>query len=798
MTRVNYIERQRLRAKDLRSEQEYLLGLAGRHYIGPHTWGIVSGLSISFQNDKAVVGAGLAIDGYGRELVVSRIVELPLLPDVTQQFVYLYYCERPQGNCGDRPNTRWRDVAELIVSDRVLLHPEDNRELSITRSAGSIEGYPPWPILLGLTVNTVPATKDEELEFAALRTARVVSPSARAVLRIGQETLADPYQARVLAQDEKGALQDRFAVDRDGNTSIWGNLILSGAKRSRAIPSHIEGIYLKAEIKAGNGAEVRSKAELTTKMGIQLLELTFRSKTRPGQVLEDKLVLDTTKSSVKYLEELLAEFSKTSVVVRLTATGKSRVPEPPPVSETDTSQPPPPITASAPVLPETTQPTIPLPRDVPIAAPAAPPAPALPEPVFVTALATARSPRELPPELLRIDDREFPFEYEGGILRFEPEATEKAPAFCGCREPGEELVGLPEGFVFKPGSQVPAGSFRDIHCLRWVREDQVAVEELRVLGGAKKEGDLRRHISIGDSTEKDGLYVFRPWLFVRGNGAVEMPVKAKDPNGKFFPMLRATGTIELPPIAPDPRDPIFNFLSISAFIKGVMSMGAALLKVSFPLPPPPFIEPTQPWSYKLTLENLSPSDAMESATNTEVITADNGLVKPLSIPNLPKKLEAKPSALHIQTIDVLHQGEDIPTGAGDIELRVTVIMTAGKLAVGAEATSPYRIPVRPSPSLDLSELTEEIEQGSSFDIHIVNEADTTFSVISLEITGLGAEQNPMPGNTVIGPGTSESISVNVNGDEGLTTVEVILFYLWHDTNAMRALRQKKDVTIEEP
>src|SRR5882762_9405844 len=102
-SRVLFRERQLLRAADLQTEQKYLLGLAGRHHVAPHTWGIVRGLSISLQGDVATVQHGLAIDGYGRELAVFRPGRLTFSEQHSTQYVYLYYCERPQGACGSAP-----------------------------------------------------------------------------------------------------------------------------------------------------------------------------------------------------------------------------------------------------------------------------------------------------------------------------------------------------------------------------------------------------------------------------------------------------------------------------------------------------------------------------------------------------------------------------------------------------------------------------------------------------------------------------------------------------------------------
>ena len=128
MSRVRYRERQRLRTVDLRDEQDYLLGLDGRHNVGPHDWGIVRGLQILIDEATGVATLfpGIAIDGYGRELVVAEAVPLDLSPNIPAHCVYLFYCERPRGQCGERPNTRVNDSVAIAVAEDPLPLPDES------------------------------------------------------------------------------------------------------------------------------------------------------------------------------------------------------------------------------------------------------------------------------------------------------------------------------------------------------------------------------------------------------------------------------------------------------------------------------------------------------------------------------------------------------------------------------------------------------------------------------------------------------------------------------------------------
>src|SRR6266700_543124 len=72
ISRVQYFPKQFLRAQDFADEQAYHVAMRRRHNIAHHTWGIVRGLTIVIDPDGTLfVQPGFAIDGYGRELILS-------------------------------------------------------------------------------------------------------------------------------------------------------------------------------------------------------------------------------------------------------------------------------------------------------------------------------------------------------------------------------------------------------------------------------------------------------------------------------------------------------------------------------------------------------------------------------------------------------------------------------------------------------------------------------------------------------------------------------------------------------
>ena len=71
VSRVHYFDKQFLRVDEFRDEQLYQLAVRRRHNVAEHSWGIVSGLDIGNEAGALVVRSGMAIDGYGRELVLA-------------------------------------------------------------------------------------------------------------------------------------------------------------------------------------------------------------------------------------------------------------------------------------------------------------------------------------------------------------------------------------------------------------------------------------------------------------------------------------------------------------------------------------------------------------------------------------------------------------------------------------------------------------------------------------------------------------------------------------------------------
>ena len=125
--RLHYYERQFLGATDFEAAQTYQRNMRRRHSLGHHTLGIVVGLELVERpaegDAKAVdvfVQPGLAIDGYGREILVlaPRRLEVPefeRFSDLRDREVWIRYREE----LGQRPQAGFEQCDEVDQFGRV-------------------------------------------------------------------------------------------------------------------------------------------------------------------------------------------------------------------------------------------------------------------------------------------------------------------------------------------------------------------------------------------------------------------------------------------------------------------------------------------------------------------------------------------------------------------------------------------------------------------------------------------------------------------------------------------------------
>jgi len=250
-SRPHFRERQPLTAADLEREQAYLVAMRRRHVVGSHSWGIVTGLALAAEPDGFTVQPGVAVDGFGRELVLQRQVlvssrELGELEDSGADVWLLYGrvaatpAVRGRYACGPGRHSRWREQPCLRVTPaREPLEPR--RPPGVTRTSLEFEPHaappdsavPAWPVYLG----RLTAVEDEkhpgrhryEVDLGRRPYAGAVGESLRNPrgsegLRIG----GDEGGAAVRLRDADGTTREALSVDSSGDVTLAADTGLTG------------------------------------------------------------------------------------------------------------------------------------------------------------------------------------------------------------------------------------------------------------------------------------------------------------------------------------------------------------------------------------------------------------------------------------------------------------------------------------------------------------------------------------------------------------------------------------------
>lgn len=276
-SRVNYFDRQYIRLAELRDEQAYHLQQRRRHNLSHHTWGIVIGLDLLIEDGSPVVRPGLAVDGYGRELLLlNRAV-----------------CGREQfDRLGARRLDLWLEYRLDLADDRLApaecggadanrrYRATERAEVVVTRGGARPDprhppGVPPtafeepllatpddpvqrWPVYLGRIVMDIAEQGEASFEIdgadrihAGLNAELIDHPGNGGRIELGRRTTEvdsrrvgdDEYRyaagpQRDFAVFAGGAPSDELqptlavydgATQIRGATEVHGNLVLDGA-----------------------------------------------------------------------------------------------------------------------------------------------------------------------------------------------------------------------------------------------------------------------------------------------------------------------------------------------------------------------------------------------------------------------------------------------------------------------------------------------------------------------------------------------------------------------------------------
>ena len=279
-TRVNYFERQFIRLAELRDEQAYHQQLHRRHNLAHHTWGIVTGLDLVTRPDGQIgLTPGLAVDGYGRELLLLdyRVVGRPDFDRFATSRLDLWL-EYQLDLADDRlapvecgatdPRRKYRatELAQLVFTRGGArpdpLHPPGVPAEAFEPPALATPDDPRqrWPVYLGRVVMALPAsgpptftTDTADRVHVGLRGAVIDHPGNAGRIEIGHRPRVEETRSIGAATVTYGAddhrdfavfvppaegpgaqpLEPILAIEPDGtqilgNTVVHGNVVLDG------------------------------------------------------------------------------------------------------------------------------------------------------------------------------------------------------------------------------------------------------------------------------------------------------------------------------------------------------------------------------------------------------------------------------------------------------------------------------------------------------------------------------------------------------------------------------------------
>jgi hypothetical protein len=655
ITRVHYRERQRLTVADLRAEQDYRLGLAGRHHLTHHEWGIVRGLRIVEEENGFTLTPGVAIDGYGREILVSAPVALEVDDPEGCSFVLLYYCDDPEqvppGRvCEDDPAPRVRQRSALVAAETFAPPLEMPDDFTRARAAGQLNGLPPWPVLVakvGRGCGSADRDTSSNVDYSETRYVRhragiVRSPTGRALMQLGPSSSSDVYHFLLSTKPNGSGLTKRIGIDRDGVVHVWRPLVIAGTQAvGKVALGENKVLFITTAMPAGIGRRIHVTGVVdpgSNTLSASFLDLGDRlASQRPALQGSIRLAKKGPLSvNLPFGETRSASFNLLDAT-RLMPVAMIEVPRRPRRQE----QPP--------DGPQQPQPEEPPPR-------------LLAKSISVElkptggklTLRSVKPPSEVPP----------PTGCE--IDRFRAEAGES----------GTPVV------QFRPADEIKADPLaREIHAVVTSKpSDPVPQTELRLSGGNEDDSDASSRLTIGAWVDK----TWTPALRMDGGRRLEIlagPGRAS----KLDQLLRVEDTVYLPPIGK--KDPLLPDLMAMAFISGLRKIGRVAAGVTLDLQPPAKLIRGGPLTYKLS---VNWTGAIQLKRCLEIITgtASTGdmAFRTLTLVDSSSKLVDFTSATSPQTFTI---GPDQFTHpATKVRIEIQMLVSKGNVTSVAVGTSP--------------------------------------------------------------------------------------------------------------
>ena len=248
LTRVYYGERQIITRDDLADEQQFLIAARRRHNLAQHDWGIVNGLELEDDFGAVKLAAGLAIDGYGRELILSQTLRIPLkylvqlnADHIGAWLTYALVDETVSRTTGEQRTREEARVRLETVSSADEIDPRRPTDVPSSQPGQTAEDAPlddpnlQWPVFIGLVKRDSPisfhvVSTPDRRPYAGLRGEMITSPSGAARVQVGAEAQGDNRAFAVSTLDAGGKIKERLSIDVDGNSIARGSVTVLRVK----------------------------------------------------------------------------------------------------------------------------------------------------------------------------------------------------------------------------------------------------------------------------------------------------------------------------------------------------------------------------------------------------------------------------------------------------------------------------------------------------------------------------------------------------------------------------------------
>jgi hypothetical protein len=249
--RLHYYERQFLRTQDFQDEQAYHIEMRRRHLIAQHSWGVVVGLEITRNNSGIwFVQPGMAVDGYGREILVFEPepldvsqIESRISGDTLK--VWMAYrvekSDRPAAgyefcrSSSGAPDqfTRIREAFRLIYQNDPPSQDQTNPYPPYEPLEDNATAYP-WPIYLGTvqwnsTDKTITGVEANKRRYVGLIGAEITPPLVAQSQDATGNTVAPALKNNLTLRADETHIKG-LNLGESGRLVVDGNVQLNGSR----------------------------------------------------------------------------------------------------------------------------------------------------------------------------------------------------------------------------------------------------------------------------------------------------------------------------------------------------------------------------------------------------------------------------------------------------------------------------------------------------------------------------------------------------------------------------------------